>query len=298
MAKQFIPTKELSKYLDGSFEHLNAKLENALNYEKNRLFKETIGSVKIVGTFEGHVVAIVDGKKFQKVLFEKSSVGEIFFTGVEDLNIAVVEGDAGIRMFVRSEANRLVDRILDGKGDSSILDVKSLMQTMNGQPDLVEREQILNMIESMNNPKAHWRCFLEASEAGTPEVDFDPKFAKLSNPEYKISEGMTALVKSDIESLKGDLGELHSKVESLLARFTNISETSNKEDALSVKDSLNSLAGSVAEALVVLSEASSTVGSISVLGELYDSVRLNLHTQNAAYVYILKSVDALQTDAN
>lgn len=293
---QLVSSDEIAKLTEGSFEHLTARLNKAL---EGKMVKDG-PSFRVIGTFPGHaVVAATDGK-FSKVTFE-SVDGEIKIGSSEELPVESYGPDR-INAFIDKNAEKLIDLFFNGDLVEAKDRIAALATTALSAPP---RESPLAMVEgtlsSLNAPRS-WSTTMQESraviEAAVPGIEQfipeEPIFAELEKLPLDKHEAVRALVLDRLTTLEGRIKKIAINVTEALEPLAAIEVDESEQDTFGgflafcedLLDDLAKVSKAVAEAL-------STPKPVAVLGKLYDGIATSFHNREIAASYATSMAKSL-----
>jgi hypothetical protein len=113
-----LATEDIRKLSNGSFEHLIARLVEAVQESSPRLFGERV-ETRVVATFPGHAIVLSASSKAVRVRFDEDSNGDLRITGHEQVPLKVYS-EENLEAFVQEEAEQVVKGLLSGDPDAAL----------------------------------------------------------------------------------------------------------------------------------------------------------------------------------
>lgn len=283
----FVPTDAVRQILHGSYEHLVARLDEALQTEGERIFGAKDVPARVLGTFPGHaVVASVDGR-FARIRFEEQKGGRVQIVSHEPLALPMVT-EQNLDAFVKQEMGEVVESFLRGDTARAEAKLRGLAPFMGERTPASAKQITESLVVAAHAPRAWKRLYQEQgsqirrflwSDLAKLESDrLHPQFKQLYNgsiPETKletyrelVTAKMTALAERAV--LLADLVEASARQAlTLESNFRGLGEDS----VLGIFESFSEdLVGDLRGVQSIIDEGMKRLGCVSCLGELYDAL--------------------------
>ena len=296
----FVPTQDVQKLLYGSYEHLIARVDEAVQADCEKLFGEEC-EAQTLGVFPGSAIVGNGNGKFVRVKFEDVKGQKLRLLDHEDLEVPVVN-ESNLDKFVAEEAGRAVEDILRGDSEAAANRVRGLTFFVEERTEKTDQELTESWIASMATERPWRRLYKEQTQkirkflwgelTSLEENRLTPKFKKLY-------DGSTADedLETFRESVLADLSYIAERVEALVGVIEEaLGSTQDLTQHLAdpEDDAVLTLFSTLAEDLIedlrgvkhITSEASENVGCVSCLGELYDNLATGLYDYEVAGRFI------------
>lgn len=286
MATHFVPTDEIKRLTIGSYEHLAAKIDEAVTASAQKIFGEAVTEgVCRVGTFEKSVVVLAPDGRFAKVQFESAADGSIKLTTSEPVAVPVYEA-SNINEYLLKEARTIVNSILAHDEDTASTKLTSLMSVIPEAVQPTETDLVSGIVFSIHADRPWKRIYRERSEQinsflgeAIKEIESKKLLAKFDTmlngmTEDKL-EGHRELVIADLDYTLEGITKLVTQLEAAgdLADVKDATET--EEDHLLVTTFAaftEDLKLDLLSVRAAVTEAKTSVKSVPGLGRLYDAL--------------------------
>ena len=296
----FVPTQEVQKLLFGSYEHLIARVDEAVQEESSQLFGSNC-EAKTLGVFPGYAVVGNDSGKFVRVQFEDLQGKKLRLTGHESVEVPIVT-ESNLGSFVVEEAGRAVEEFLKGDTESAQARVRGLSFFIEENPESSEKALVESWIASVSSERPWRRLYKEQTQkirkflwgelTSLEENRLSPKFKKLYDGSTTDDE-----LESFRETVESDLLYIAERADALAGVIAVAVEGTDgllPQLADPEDDAVLTLFSTFAEDLVedlrgvkhVASEASQNVGCVSCLAELHDNLATGLYDYEVAGRFI------------
>lgn len=293
----FVPTDAVRKILYGSYEHLVARLDEAVQGERERIFGTPDVPVRVLGTFPGHaIIASVDGR-FARVKFEEQKGGAVRVVAHEVVDLPVVT-EQNLDAFVQQEAAAVVESFMRGETSQAESRLRGLMPFMGDRPQVSSKQITESLVVAAHAPRAwkrlyqeqgsHIRRFLWDDLSKLEAARLHPQFKPLYDG--SISDEKLEAYRELVTTKMNDLAER-------AVRLADVVEASAKQ-ALSLESSFRGLGEdavlgifeSFSEDMVndlrgmqgIVDEGLKRLGCVSCLGELYDALVTEMYDYEVA----------------
>lgn len=123
IANRFIPTEEVQRLTVGSYEHVIARIEEAVRADSVKLLGAKL-EAHVVGTFPGYAIVLVEDARFLRIKYEESQ-GVIRITGQESVQVESFAPDK-LDTYLKNESQRAADAFVAGDVAGAIKRLKGL----------------------------------------------------------------------------------------------------------------------------------------------------------------------------
>lgn len=293
----FVPTDAVRQILHGSYEHLVARLDEAVQGERERIFGTKDVPVRVLGTFPGSaVIATVDGR-FARVRFEEQKGGVIKVVAHEPVNLPVVT-EQNLDAFIKKESEDVVEEMLHGNPARAAAKLRGLVPFMEGRTQVSPKQVTESLVVAAHAPRAWKRLYQEQG----PQIRrfLWDDLAKLESnrlrPQFKTLYDGT-IPEAKLESYRDLVATRLHELAERAGRLADVVEASAKQ-ALSLESSFRGLGEdtvlgifeSFSEDVVsdlrgmqsIIDEGMKRLGCVSCLGELYDALVSEMYDYEVA----------------
>lgn len=296
MAK-YIPTSEVRRLVRGSYEDLSHQVQMEVEGDRENIFGEGL-PVRIVGTFRGHVIALNGSGKLSKVFYEVADSGDVVLVGKEMLDVPIISSDRDRAKFLQSEAREVAGMFFDSGEYPQVRRIADIMRSVDSSA--FADKQVAQVRMDSSTRDRPWRRFLaehlEQADVGVLG-GFRAKYGYLEDA--GDPEAHRKLVEADLLGLVESYGDLESTLGDSFARLTKLGETQpdllKNESAASILGTFRDFMEHLGESKKAISDSISEIKTIFALGELYDTMSLELTRRTLAGRYIQQVVEHFLT---
>lgn len=286
----FVPTSEIKRLTIGSFEHLAAKIDEAVDSAQAKVFAEQVPSrYERIGTFGDHVVYATSDNRFVRVEYTESN-GSISLGKSEVVDAVTYEEDK-IGSYVMSEALEIVNSIL-AHDEAAAAGRLSALLPLISESKKSDSEVVEAVLAGLKAERPWVRIYNERkasilSSLGMEEKEFSPKYATTTVESKEIADDIR-LKLSSYSVLSESLNKLAS-IDSML-------ESANTdEDRALVKtfgSFIEDLKLSLSDVCESVDSALNVVTSANELGRLYDGLAEQGFRYEAAGQFAIRMTSA------
>lgn len=308
MQKLFVPVEEIRKLSHGSYEHVIAKIQDAVNESSKALFGEKI-EARICGTFPTNVVVMSEGGAMVRAFWEQAENGSIKIVRHEDLEVPAYTQE-NVGEYVSKQIGKAVRAWSGGRVQEAQDIIADVAPYVTERPQM-EDHKVVDMLEIELTSSRPWRQILTKQigrirstigERKMKEIDSeraDTKFSLLYSGALEEAKkaGYRDLVHADLSYLTSRVESLRDLVE---ASYSGVGSVVRSED-LKGEAAIRTFV-TFAEDLIsdlrrlhkVLSEAGNTLAKIDSLGKLYDVIAEGLYDREVAGHFVVTMANRLQ----
>jgi hypothetical protein len=292
---RFIPVDEIKDLTTGSYEHVIAVVERAVQENAEGIFGKQIG-VRLLGTFPTYAVALSEDGDLAKVAFERADDGAVKIVRHEAVELRSFSPDR-VEDYAREQARKAVAAWEAGRVEEAQKIVSSLALYVGDRPQARDEDVVESLVTAFQAQRPwkqlfeerqdHFRKAVSAEELA--ELDrhkLNPKFAALYNG--TISEDRVAryddVVRSDlaylsarVESLRDLASSSYEAIRSVI-RSEDLKEASVSTLALFAED----LVSDLRRLNTVVTESAKKLTKTDCLGRLHDVIAEGLYEYEVA----------------
>lgn len=300
--RSFIPTEEISRLVEGSYEQLVVRLSEALRKSGPAL----LGSgehFELAGTFKGYaIVHNEDRSKAFRVKYDLSESKEAVLISAEEVELKTYTP----RQYASAQAKAFVEDFFTGAKTSASEHLKKLVPVvarLEAAPEVpvTPSEEVSSAIKGERTWKTIFESkasLIKGSIAGLSskieESRLKPKFRKLYDGSLTESDlsAYRALVTSDIQYVLGRYDALLNSVETAVSAYkgavpalkTDTSDATVKMFESFTSDYLSDLR----DLKMLLSESVNSINRVDELSKIYDLLASELYTYEVAGSFVEK----------
>lgn len=298
MSPPMIPAKLVQKLVAGSYENLAVRLTSILSRSSKDFFGEDC-RIRVIGTFKNKAVVVSNTGKFANIFYESASNGEIVVVGKELIEMPVLNTKSGMISFLEKEADHGVGFFMEGATSEMQSVVLDLMRTLK---DSSADDELAHLHTEGILQDRPWRHFLanNIDSLGVATIDqHESKFISLTGKTLTETDqaAYRSLITKDLSELTSSFTELHTKIQGSVAELTKLIDTDpellKNESIIGLKELSVDLMEHITETQHSITGSVGTIGSISALGELYDTCSLELTRRTTVGNYISQAITGL-----
>lgn len=284
MTIHFVPTEEIQRLTLGSYEHLAAKLDEAISKDAGKVFGASVpNKIERIGTFSDYVLLAADDGRFAKVKYSRGSGGAITVLAAESVTVPLFT-EANLDTYLMQEARSIVDSLLAHDASQAELRLRALMPLVQEQEAPSEELVVATALDTLQADRPWKRIFAERAEQVKA-------FLKTSLPEIesrKLGRKFESLLKDASEEQLETFRELVvndltylSETLATWEKLALIPDSVRKTDTLSESDRAlvttflaftEDLQRDIQTVRDTLGAVLEHVNSIASLGQVYDTL--------------------------
>jgi hypothetical protein len=305
---QFVPAEEIQKLTLGSFEHIHARLSEALAADS--AFAEM--NTKVIGTFPGYAIVGSGDGKFFRVQYESAQSGQTKIVHAEPLQLAVYD-ESNLDDYLMKQARGVADAFIEGRTEDALAAVSELSEFVEDRPKATDEQVVKSLVASLHSSRPwkklykekadEMRAFVKESLDEIERARLAAKFTKLHDGSMTAeqAEGFRDLVKTDLAYLSERLGALSDLVEISVKSVNKVAdqiEGMGEEGALITFGAFSEdLLADLRESYRIAAEAPRHVSSVSCLGELYDALTEEVYQYDVSGRFVERMAQKLCNDS-
>ncbi len=292
ISNRFIPTEEVRRLTVGSYEHLVARVEEAVRAEAARLFGAS-GGTRVVGTFPGYAIVMVEDRFF-RVKFDEV-LGRVRVTQPEALKVASYSKD-DLGGYLRSESLRAVTSFRNGAVDDAFGRLRELVRLI--EPSQNDAAVVEAMI-ALHKTDRSWKKVFEVRGDEIRRMVLD-ELSSINEDRLRIrfrSLYDNPTKDQDLESYRASvtsaLARLAERADDLVNKIVSVRE--EEQAAVPAVASLFSFTDSLVEDLRVVGKTAtgSRMTRVDCLGRLHDALAEDFHDRELAGRFVIKMIKRL-----
>lgn len=161
ISNRYISTEEVRRLSVGSFEHLIARIEEAVRAEAVQLFGAKIES-SVTATFQGYAIVLAEDGRFVRVKYEDKK-GQIKILGHEPVKVESIAPDK-LDSYLNSESQKAVDAFLAGDVSAAMTRLKSLVPFVENKTAPQDDRMVDAMVAFYRSDRPWRRVFTEKAD--------------------------------------------------------------------------------------------------------------------------------------
>jgi hypothetical protein len=295
ISNRYIPTEEVRRLTIGSYEHLIARIDEAVRSDAARLFGAKI-EAHVVGTFSGYAIVLAEDGRFLRIKYDEVK-GSVRVVGHEMLKVASYSPDE-LGSYLKSESQRAVDSLLRGNVEEALSRLKGLTRFVERRPTHDEPQIVEAMATFYRSDRLWRRVFQEKADhirrmvldeiTAIHEDRLQVKFRSL----YDGSVSATDL-ESYRELVIENLNQIGERTDNLLRQVTDAArEAKGRKDGEAVVTSLFAFADDLVEDLrsvkKTASESTRQLTRVDCLGKFHDTLAEGFRDRELASRFVIK----------
>lgn len=306
--KSFVPVEEVRKLSHGSYEHVIAKIQTAVNESTAALFGEQIGA-RICGTFPGSAIVMSESGAVVRAFWEQAEDGSVKIVRHEDMKVPSFT-EATVGDYVEGQVAKAVRAWEAGRVEEAQTIISEIAPYVRDRP-VLDDDKVVDMLNLEFAGPRPWRKIYEAQTARIHKTVGERKMKDLAvekgEKKFALLYGGTLNEQAQAgyrDLVKADLSYLTTRVESLRdlveASYSGLGSVVRSED-LKGKAAIKTfvvftedLISDLRRLHKVLSEAGNTLAKIDSLGKLYDVVAEGLYDREVAAHFVDTMATRLQ----
>jgi hypothetical protein len=305
ISNRYIPTEEVRRLTAGSYEHLIARIEDAVRAEVVHLLGAKI-EASVVGTFPGSAIILAEDGRFVRVKYEDKQ-GSLTILSHETLQVASFAPDK-LDDYLKSESQKAADSFVQG-------DVAGALQKLKGLVRFVEHKnpardaQIVDALVMFHRSDRPWKkVFAEKADtirrmmldevASIHEDRLHVKFRSLYDGSVSETD-LETYRELVIESLN-KIGERADRLHTQVSAALSVVKAKKIDDDAVV--SLLAFGEDLVEDLnttrKTARDATQRVRQVESLGKLHDSFAEDFRDRELAGRFVMKMSQRLDASAH
>lgn len=295
ISNRYISTEEVRRLSVGSFEHLIARIEEAVRASAEQLFGAKIES-SVTATFQGYAIVLAEDGRFVRVKYEDKK-GQIKILGHEPVKVETFE-PGKLDGYLKSESGKAVEAFLKGDVAGALSRLKGLVPFVESKT-APQDDRIVEAMVAFYRSDRPWRqVFIEKADtirrlvldevAAIHEDRLQVKFRSL----YDGSVNEADLEKYR-ELVIENLQKIGARANTLIEQVSGAvrdAKAKKLDDAAVV--SLIAFGDDLIEDLnatrATVRGASQRIGRIDCLGKLHDSFAEDFRDRELAGRFVMK----------
>ena len=306
--KSFVPVEEVRKLSHGSYEHVIAKIQSAVNEAAPGIFGEKT-EARICGTFPGNAVVMAESGAVVRAFWEQAEDGSIKIVRHEELKVASFTSE-NLDEYVSAQVGKAVRAWESGRVQEAQAIIAEIAPYVNDRPQL-EDSKVVEMLQIEFTGTRPWRQIYNAQVGRIRKTigerrmtqlgkeKGEKKFALLYGGTLNESAqaGYRDLVKADLSYLTSRVESLRDLVESSYSGLGSVVRSDDLKGNAAIKTFVvfsEDLISDLRRLHKVLSEAGNNLAKIDSLGKLYDVVAEGLYDREVAANFVDTMATRLQ----
>jgi hypothetical protein len=306
--EKMLPLDEAQRLIEGSFEQLAVRLDEAVQENRSLFVGESNSEVTRLATFPGRVVvAVSDGRYFEAKYSDKD--GSLVIENAKAMDVPVIDS-SNAADFVRSYTLSAVDAILSEDTGAALTKILALSGLQEDQQTQAERDYI-EEVSALLQRHGVWRTMfaeqpddlrrqvvdkLEAIREAQLDSKYKPLYETDDIPEEKF-EDYRDLVVGDLHIIAERLETAQHNAEKAYLPFVEaMSEAELEEEEAATLGEFSAFAedyiGDLQEMRELIVDALKNEQCVSCLGHIYDQFTEALNDLEVASAFVERMSNA------
>jgi uncharacterized protein YoxC len=301
----FVPTDEIRRVTTGSYEHLIARIEEAVGASSTELFGAAVKS-SVVGTFSDHALVLAEDGRCVRVSYSQEPAGVKILSS----KAVAIRSFQAPTQYLKDEVGKAVDCFLKGskvEAAEKFKTVARLVETSALTSDDKLAEGVSDYLQGARTWKTHYQehearfktflgdATLQSLVAGRAKTRFAPLYEEGSR--LAESDDVRGVVTQALHVLADRVDTLREDVEKSVARLTLTASqvaVAGESQVLTALDSFaQDLAADLRSVHKVVVESSQQVSRTDCLARIHDSVTQELHQYEVAARFVVEMTQSL-----
>ena len=303
ISNRFIPTEEVRRLTIGSYEHLIARIEEAVRSDV-RIFGSKV-EARIVGTFTGYAIALAEDGRFARVKYDEVQ-GAIRVLGHEMLKVPSYAPGKELNGYLKTESLKAVESFMSGDAAGAMARMKELGRFVERTPAQNDAQVTEGLIAFHRSDRPWKQVFRDKADhirrtvldeiASISEDRLQVKFSSL----YDGSANEADLEKYR-ELVIENLNKIGERADGLLQQLVAACAVQSGSVQTPVVTSLFAFADDLVEDLrtvkKVAHESGRQMERVDCIGKLHDSLAADFQDRVIASRFVLKMTQRLSDNS-